>query len=478
MKLRKFAACAAAVLCAAAITVPSAAVLTTVPTTKWVISSEKMYLVMVYSNGTKDADTKGVTNYGIDLTKIASVDVTVKADVKKAALGNSNAGTFKNNWGGALVMSSVGDNYNHNWNGKDFWGVNDPDVGYEAAADKPVKFNKVEDGIYKATLTLGDDDNIQADCTFCQFAIQDWGEDTATVLSIEMKDASGNVLISYDENGKANLEQKPIEEKPAAEETTTEGTAEETKAEEAKPEDTTAAEETKAEEATEEPTEEYVSTFDPSSVKLNDTITDKYFDNGYLYLRDENGLDALDKGEGLDIMTVYGVRFILDYDEKDIENGIWFGGGIGANSNSTGWKQFGWSNIEGDQDLSLDLNAKSITWLSDAPVFAADDTYCQLWIQNWGGNWGVKEAQLLDKDGNVISFEGNAAAAEETTAAEPTPVDETASGVDAGTATAGDTTAATNSSKGSPNTGIADVAAIAGIAVAAAGAVVLTKKRK
>ena len=43
---------------------------------------------------------------------------------------------------------------------------------------------------------------------------------------------------------------------------------------------------------------------------------------------------------------------------------------------------------------------------------------------------------------------------------------------------AGDVDAATDSSKGSPDTGIADVAAVAGLAVLAIGGVVFTKKRK
>ena len=42
----------------------------------------------------------------------------------------------------------------------------------------------------------------------------------------------------------------------------------------------------------------------------------------------------------------------------------------------------------------------------------------------------------------------------------------------------GNVAAATDSSKGSPNTGVADVAAVAGLAVVAAGAVVVAKKRK
>ncbi len=43
---------------------------------------------------------------------------------------------------------------------------------------------------------------------------------------------------------------------------------------------------------------------------------------------------------------------------------------------------------------------------------------------------------------------------------------------------AGDVQAAVTSTKGSPDTGIADVAAVAGLAVVAAGAVVVAKKRK
>lgn len=49
---------------------------------------------------------------------------------------------------------------------------------------------------------------------------------------------------------------------------------------------------------------------------------------------------------------------------------------------------------------------------------------------------------------------------------------------DATAPTAGDTAAATDSSKGSPDTGVADVAAVAGIAVVAAGAFIVAKKRK
>lgn len=70
-------------------------------------------------------------------------------------------------------------------------------------------------------------------------------------------------------------------------------------------------------------------------------------------------------------------------------------------------------------------------------------------------------------------------AAEEAPAAEDTTpaATETASTETAAPA-AGDVQAATASSKGSPNTGIEDVAGIAGLAVVAAGAVIVAKKRK
>ena len=268
MRFRKLAACAAAIMCAAAITaVPTSATLTTVTQSGYVRSSDQSYLVMVYSDGTKDASEKAATNYGIDLTAIASVEVTVACDiqVEAAAMGDvgTNKGTFTNDWGGALVMSSVGTDYNHNWNGKEYWGVNDPDVGY-TAADKPITFNKVADGEYKAVLTLGDDNKVESSCYFCQFCIQNWGADNATVKSIVMKDASGNVIISYDENGKANLDLVTADTKK--EETKKEETkAEETKKEETKKEDTKKEETQKTDTKKEETKKEETKKEDPQS---------------------------------------------------------------------------------------------------------------------------------------------------------------------------------------------------------------------
>ncbi len=114
--------------------------------------------------------------------------------------------------------------------------------------------------------------------------------------------------------------------------------------------------------------------------------------------------------------------------------------------------------------------------------------YVQIGIQEWGQDMSEIEVvgmETFDKSGNLMaSFDGQGnitiaagAAAAVDAAADAAPAD--AAPADAApAATAGDTTAAVTSSKGSPDTGIADVAAVAGIAVVAAGALVVAKKRK
>ena len=68
-KFKKIAACAAALVCAAAMTVSASAKLTTVEQSGYVRSSDGSFLVMLYSDGTYDASEKAVTNYGIDLNR-------------------------------------------------------------------------------------------------------------------------------------------------------------------------------------------------------------------------------------------------------------------------------------------------------------------------------------------------------------------------------------------------------------------------
>ena len=90
----------------------------------------------------------------------------------------------------------------------------------------------------------------------------------------------------------------------------------------------------------------------------------------------------------------------------------------------------------------------------------------------------VVKTELSDANGNVLAtFDalgnvtyGAGAAADETPAVD----DNTAATVDAEAPAATTTT----TEKGSPDTGVEGIAAVAGVAVVAAGAVVLSKKRK
>lgn len=88
----------------------------------------------------------------------------------------------------------------------------------------------------------------------------------------------------------------------------------------------------------------------------------------------------------------------------------------------------------------------------------------------------VIETELSDSNGNVlatfdalgnVTYGSTSAAVEETPAADDTAADAT----DAPATTTG-------AEKGSPDTGVEGVAAVAGVAIVAAGAVVLSKKRK
>ena len=129
--------------------------------------------------------------------------------------------------------------------------------------------------------------------------------------------------------------------------------------------------------------------------------------------------------------------------------------------------------------LTLNVDDSNCLYAVDSP-----DAYAQIALMEWGQDMSqivVKGMQCYDADGNeVIAFDGEgnlvSDAADEAPAdgaADEAPVvDETPAPA------AGDVDAATDSSKGSPDTGVADVAVVAGLAIVAAGAVVVAKKRK
>lgn len=236
------------------------------------------------------------------------------------------------------------------------------------------------------------------------------------------------------------------------------------------------------------------------------------------------------------VATIQTVSVTIKSKDKDFEAAVasgteWYGGGFGFNSNSTGWKSIEWSIQDGIKDLTLvptDTRYEyKITYTQDTPIFAATDEYAQCWIQDWTSSttFELVSFELLNADGVDIRTlatddktddevaEDTAEEVVEDTAEEDTEEEDTyeedtyeedtyeedtdeedtyeeetetaddeTETADDETETADDETAAADAGntadKGSPDTGVAGVAAVAGAAALAGAAVVISRKRK
>ena len=209
--------------------------------------------------------------------------------------------------------------------------------------------------------------------------------------------------------------------------------------------------------------------------------------------------------------------------ESAVAEGAWISGDMGFNSQSTGWKQYGWG-IEGssanDKPYQFKAGDKrgeySVTYMQDTPIFASTDTYAQIWLQNYSDayEFEIVDFTLLNSKGEDITKAAETTAPAETTAApeETTaPAEETvevsidtaevetfevetaevetaevdtaevaiteATTAEAATAEAPADNAA-DANKGNPETGVAGVAVAAGVVALAGAAVVASRKRK
>lgn len=167
------------------------------------------------------------------------------------------------------------------------------------------------------------------------------------------------------------------------------------------------------------------------------------------------------------VSDIYGFVIYAEFDKTAWNN--WHGGQIGTNSALGGWNAFiDYSTGNDVPGLDIDIDAGTITYFGDTALFAQDEQdkggYAHIWLMDWSnGDDAVKVCgmDILDENGDVITFDAPAAEEEE----EDSPA-------------TGDVDAATDSSKGSPDTGVADVAVVAGLGLLAAGAVIVAKKRK
>lgn len=152
-------------------------------------------------------------------------------------------------------------------------------------------------------------------------------------------------------------------------------------------------------------------------------------DNTVFLAADKEGDPTWAKDAGVALTDVYGVTYHVTFDAAEVaDEAAWIGGGIGANSPSTGWKQVEWGRK--DKAITCDLTAGTITWLSDAAVFKADDAYAQFWLQAWGGKVTVNSADVLGKGGTILSVDAAvtevAAVEEEAAVVDAAPVEDAA----------------------------------------------------
>lgn len=122
-----------------------------------------------------------------------------------------------------------------------------------------------------------------------------------------------------------------------------------------------------------------------------------------LYEEDKDHNPVVDLFTDKDVARsdIYGMKVYFDLTADQVNGEEWIGGGIGANSDSTGWLSTEWGQEAGKKPIVLAEDG-TVTWLQDTPVFADDDTYCQLWTQAWGIDLTLEKMEVLDKDGNVI----------------------------------------------------------------------------
>ena len=214
MKITKILSVAAAVATTAALAVSASATLTTVDQTGVFKSGTGSWMPVVYSDGTFDASEKDVVDYGINCQDIASIEVTFTP---------AEPEWWEGEVGGAIVLSNKSaTDATHNWNGKEFWGVIDEELELETAAtDKAIVAEKTGDLEYTLVCPVDDTNCVVDDYSLVQIAVQEWsaGMSEITILGMNIKDASGNLLMSWDANGNVTYNAAEAAEAPADVET-------------------------------------------------------------------------------------------------------------------------------------------------------------------------------------------------------------------------------------------------------------------
>ncbi|MBQ4165514.1 MAG: NPXTG-anchored protein [Oscillospiraceae bacterium] len=186
--------------------------------------------------------------------------------------------------------------------------------------------------------------------------------------------------------------------------------------------------------------------------------------------------------DSADLANVTGFTVTLKLDDAQLEDYLWvkaemtdawFGGVIGVNSPSTGWKDLAtWGHEGGSEDILWESTGTdgvyTCTYKADAPIFAADDDYAFFFFQDYSTfkeyNWNVTDVTLYGAGDSVIETVNVGNAAEGGSAEDGD--------------SAGSTEGNTDENKNSADTGVEGIALAAGAAALAGAAVIASRKRK
>ena len=196
MKFRKTAAILAAAAMTATASVSASATLTLVDDGAPNLTSQiSMWMCQVY------VPNAGI-DFGIDCPNVGSVQITFTPATPE---------DFENLFQGAVIVSSGPTlSADHNWNQKEFAGVNDSDLGFTASDEKELTCEKTGDYTYTVTCPVDDTNSFLEDAmadpsAYAQVAVADYGSDFSdiTITKLELFDKSGASMAVFD--GKGNL---------------------------------------------------------------------------------------------------------------------------------------------------------------------------------------------------------------------------------------------------------------------------------